>query len=194
MGSTRERLRYRVAPVVPAILHGEPVRHRTAGDVRRVVRTLVSGDFESLEGEQSCSSTESPHIHCSLFVGKRNGNSPKSWIWCVHLKSRQILTTETRRTPDIRDRMTAARIGRWDRIDRISRMNSASASACRHPVDPVHPVKSSSSFGKVAKVIGELQCSVPPCLRGQYLPTFVTHTCGFEELLKQRGSSLTREP
>ncbi len=85
-------------------------------------------------------------------------------------------TTETRRTPDIRDRMTAARIGKWNRISRISRMNSASASACRHRVDPVHPVKSSSSFGKVAKVIGELQCSVSPCLPGQYLPTFVTHT------------------
>ena len=44
------------------------------------------------------------------------------------------------------------------------------------PVDPVHPVKTSSSSGNVWQIIEELHRSVPPCLRGQSLPTFQMHT------------------
>ncbi len=54
-------------------------------------------------------------------------------------------------------------------------MISAADKAFRHPVHPVDPVRSFSSFGKVVPVIPELFCSVPPCLRGESLPTFLTH-------------------
>ena len=82
-------------------------------------------------------------------------------------------TTEARRTPGVRDRMSATLIGRFDRINRMSTRCMRDGN---HPVDPVHPVKTSSSSGKVGKVIGELHCSVPPCFRGQSLPTFLMHT------------------
>ena len=49
----------------------------------------------------------------------------------------------------------------------------AADTACWHPVDPV---KSSSSSGQVGKVIRVLHYSVPPCLRGESLPTFLMHT------------------
>ena len=55
-------------------------------------------------------------------------------------------------------------------------MVSAAETAYGHPVNPVDPVKSSSSLGKVVPVIPELLCSVPPRLRGESLPTFLTHT------------------
>ena len=89
-------------------------------------------------------------------------------------------TTEARRTPGVRDRMSATLIGRFDRINRMSTRCMRDGN---HPVDPVHPVKTSSSSGKVGKVIGELHCSVPPCLRASVLPWSISayfsdaHTC-----------------
>ena len=64
----------------------------------------------------------------------------------------------------------------FDRMDRINRMNSNIAGEL-HPVDPVHPVSSSSTAAQGCHPSEMLlRASVPPCLRGEFLPTFLMHT------------------